>query len=79
MKKKRAFEIFMSGVVVFDILGSAWDHLPVWQFFPMWGAMILEIEVGARAFAWLSKRLHLAGLRWPLRHSSKLIPGDQTK
>jgi hypothetical protein len=45
VKKKLAFEIFISAVVVFDILGSRANHLPIWQFFPMWVGAIIEIEV----------------------------------
>ncbi len=58
MKKRRAFEIFMTGVVIFDAVGYQIAHLPIWQFLPLWVWMIVEVEVGARALSWLSRRLH---------------------
>ena len=60
LKKKLALEAFMSGVVVFDALGYAWQHLPVWPFLPMWVGAILEVEVGARVLVWL--RVHIPKL-----------------
>jgi len=60
-----AFEVFISAVVVFDILGYNAYHLPIWQFFPMWVGAIAEIEVGARALSWLSKRVHFPNLNRP--------------
>ena len=62
MKKKLAFEVFISGAVVFDAIGWHAYHLPVWQFFPMWVGAMAEIELGARALGWLSKRAHLVKL-----------------
>ena len=59
IKKRRALEVFMTGVTIFDALGYQLNHLPVWQFLPLWVGMIAEIEVGARALSWLSSRLHL--------------------
>ena len=60
MKKKLALEIFISGVVVFDIIGWDLNGLPIWQFFPMWAWAIVEIEVGARILSWLGKRVHVS-------------------
>jgi hypothetical protein len=62
LKKKHALEIFVSGIVVFDIIGWSVDGLPIWQFFPMWVGAIVEIEVGARVLSWLGKRVHLSKL-----------------
>ena len=62
MKKKLALEVFVSGVVVFDIIGWYSNGLPIWQFFPMWAWAIVEIEVGARVLSWLGKRVHLPKL-----------------
>lgn len=62
MRKKLAFEIFISAVVVFDAVGANAYHLPIWQFFPMWVGAMLEIEVGARVLSWLSKRVHFPRL-----------------
>jgi hypothetical protein len=59
LKKKHALEIFISAIVVFDIIGSNASDLPIWQFFPMWVGAIIEIEVGARVLSWLAKRIHL--------------------
>jgi hypothetical protein len=59
LKKKHALELFVSGIVVFDILGWSADGLPIWQFFPMWAGAIVEIEVGARVLSWLAKRIRL--------------------
>jgi hypothetical protein len=64
VKKKLAFEIFISGVVIFDMFGSYSYHLPIWPFFPMWVGAILEIEIGARLLNWLSKWVHLLKLLW---------------
>jgi len=64
LKKKHALEIFVSGIVVFDIIGWSVDGLPIWQFFPMWVGAIVEIEVGARVLSWLGKRVHLSKLRF---------------
>jgi hypothetical protein len=58
LKKKLALEIFISAIVVFDIIGWNVQGLPIWQFFPMWAWAIVEIEVGARLISWLSKRVH---------------------
>jgi hypothetical protein len=60
LKKKLALEIFVSGVVVFDIVGWNIQGLPIWQFFPMWAWAIVEIEIGARVISWLGKRVHLS-------------------
>jgi hypothetical protein len=60
LRKKLALEVFVSAVVVFDILGYEANHLPILQFFPMWVGAMLEIEVGGRILGWLSKRVHLA-------------------
>jgi len=59
VKKKLAFEIFISGVVVFDAVGCYAYGLPTIQFLPMWVGAMLEIEVGARTLGWLSRRIHL--------------------
>jgi len=64
VKTKLAFEIFMSGVVVFDIFGSAWRHLPIWEFFPMWVGVIVEIEVGARVLGRISRWIRSTP-KWP--------------
>lgn len=58
MRKKLALEIFISAVIIFDIWGWNANHLPVWQFFPMWAEAIVEIEVGARLVSWLSRTFH---------------------
>ena len=58
MKKKLAFETFITAVVIFDAIGCYSYHLPTLQFAPMWVGAMLEIEVGARAFGWLSRRIH---------------------
>jgi len=71
-KKKLAFEIFISGVVVFDAVGSNAYHLPVWQFLPMWVGAMLEIEVGAKLLSWTSRLVHLAKLHLPSKGSSAL-------
>jgi len=60
LKKKHALEIFVSAIVVFDIVGWSASDLPIWQFFPMWAGAIVEIEVGARVISWLGKRVHLS-------------------
>jgi hypothetical protein len=59
LKKKRALEIFVSAIVVFDAIGWYANGLPIWQFFPMWVGAIVEIEVGARVISWFGKRVHL--------------------
>lgn len=59
LKKRRAFELFMTGVVVFDVVGFELAHLPVWQFLPLWLGMIVEVEASARFLTWLSKHVHL--------------------
>ncbi len=46
-------------MVVFDAVGCYAYRLPTIQFFPMWVGAMLEIEVGARALGWLSRRIHL--------------------
>ena len=65
LKKKLAFEIFISVVVVWDILASNAYHLPTLQFFPMWVGAILEIEVGARILGWFSRHAHVPKLFTP--------------
>jgi hypothetical protein len=65
LNKKLALEVFVSGVVVFDTLGYAWEHLPVWPFLPMWVGAMVEIQVGARVLSWL--RVHIPRLQ----HSTK--------
>jgi hypothetical protein len=57
LNKKLAFEVFVTGVVVFDALGYAWEHLPVWPFLPMWVGAMVEIQVGARVLGWLRVRI----------------------
>jgi hypothetical protein len=69
LRKTFAFEIFITGVIIFDALGWEWKHLPVWPFLPMWVGAMVEIEVGARIMSWLSKRVHLRlsrGTKGPL-------------
>jgi hypothetical protein len=58
LKKKLAFEVFISGVVLFDAVGCYAYRLPTLQFLPMWAGAMVEIEAGARTFSWLSKRIH---------------------
>jgi hypothetical protein len=57
-RKKALFQVFISGVVVFDAIGCYAYHLPTLQFLPMWAGAMLEIEVGARALGFLARRLH---------------------
>jgi len=65
LRKKLAFEIFISAVVVWDIVASNAYHLPTLQFFPMWVGAILEIEVGARVLTWFSRHVHVPRLLRP--------------
>jgi hypothetical protein len=57
LNKKLALEVFVTGVVIFDSVGYAWEHLPVWPFLPMWVGAMVEIQVGARVLGWL--RVHI--------------------
>jgi hypothetical protein len=61
LKKKLALELFVTGVVIFDSLGYAWQHHPIWPFIPMWVGAMIEIQVGAKVLSWL--RLHIPKLQ----------------
>jgi hypothetical protein len=65
LKKKLGFEIFMTGVVVWDVVASNALHLPTLQFLPMWVGAMLEIEVGSRILSWFSSHVHLPKLLKP--------------
>jgi len=58
LRKKIAFQVFISAVVVFDAVGCHAFHLPTLQFLPMWVGAMMEIEVEARALAFLGRRFH---------------------
>ena len=68
MRKKLAVEVFVSGVVVFDMVGSWAYHLPVWPFLLMWVGAMLEVEFWARVIGFAARHLHFLAPKG--RHSA---------